>query len=243
VNTLEKKYKDALKSSDKIIVDLSDTAIKGNAVYGAFYIPWERLKKGKIKDALGLFLNGVRLYFNSHTKSSSDGWEKENLVLDDLYRCLDKYHVTGEEMQSAVKKYVKWNILERKGFKNCLEKLRNYGNPKETILFTKESSESADAAKNHLGFDRAISNKTTFHGDNTINGVELKMKTPEDRLTVLQKEAGNLEKAVVISNNGPDKRVLEGKVGLFIRYSRKGRKGEPCISNFEEFSRQLDDTD
>jgi hypothetical protein len=240
MTSLEKKYRDALKSSDKIIVDLSDTAIKGNAAYGAFYIPWERLKKGKIKDALSLFLNGLRLYATSHTKSVSDDWKKENLVLDDLYRCLDKYHVTGEEMQSAVKRYVKSRLFQRKGFKDCLEKLRNYGNTKETILFTKESSESAYAAKKHLGFDRAISNETTFHSNNTINGVKLKMVTPEDRLTVLQKEAGNLEKAVVISNNRPDERVLRGKVGLFIPFSRKGKIH---ISDFEKFSRQLNDSD
>lgn len=240
MNALEKDYKDALKSSDKIIVDLSGTAIKGNAAYGAFYIPLERLKKGKIKDALGLFLNGVRLYVTSHTKSSSDGWEKENLVLDDLYRCLDKYHVSEEEMQNGVKRYVKSRLFQRKGFKNCLEKLRNYGKPKETILFTKESSESADAAKNHLGFDKAISNETTFYRNNNINGVKLKMVTPEDRLTVLQKEAGNLEKAVVISNNRTDERVLADKVGLFIPFSRKG---EIHISNFEKFSKQLNDSD
>lgn len=240
MNTLEKEYKDALKSSNKIIVDLSDTAIKGNAAYGAFYIPWERLKKGKIKDALGLFLNGVKLYVTSHTKSSSDGWEKEILVLNELYQCLDRYGVTEEEMQSGVKRYVKSKLFQRKGFRDCLEKLRNYGNPKETILFTKESSESADAAKNHLGFDKTISNETTFHSDNTINGVNIKMVTPEDRLTVLQKEAGNLEKAVVISNNRPDERALRGKVGLFIPFSRKGKIH---ISDFEKFSKQLNDSD
>lgn len=234
------EYKDALKSSDKIIVDLSDTAFKGNPAYGAFYIPLERLKKGKIKDALSLFLNGVKLYVTSHTKLSSDGWEKENRVLDDLYRCLDKYHVSEEEMQNGVKRYVKSRLFQRKGFRDCLEKLRNYGNPKETILLTKESSESADAAKNHLGFDKAVSNETTLYSNNNINGVNIKMKTPEDRFTVLQKEAGNLEKAVVISNNRSDERVFEGKVGLFIPFSRKGKIH---ISDFEKFSRQLDDSD
>lgn len=241
MNTLEKKYKEALKSSDKIIVDLSDTAIKGNAAYGAFYIPWERLKKGKIKNALGLFLNGVKLYVKSHTKFSSDGWERENLVLNEFYQCLDKYSVAKEEMQSGVKKYVESRLFQRKGFKDCLEKLRSYGNPKETILFTKESSESADAAKNHLGFDRAISNETTFHADSTINGVKIKMITPEDRLKVLKKEVGNLEKAVVISNNRPDEKALRDKVGLFIPFSRKGETFH--ISDFEEFYRQLNDSD
>ena len=242
MNTLE-KYRDALRKSDKIIVDLSDTAIKGNAAYGAFYIPWERLKKGKIKDALSLFLNGVRLYVTSHTKSPSDGWEKENLVLADLYKCLDRHRVTKEEMQHGVEKYLNSRLFRRKGFEDCLKKLKNYGIPKETILFTKESSESADAAKNHLGFDRSISNETTIYPNNTINGVNFKMATPEDRLTVLQKEAGNLEKAVVISNNLSDKKVLKDRVGLFIPFSNKSRNGENHISSFEEFSRQLDDSD
>ena len=233
MNTLEKEYKDALKSSNKIIVDLSDTAIKGNAAYGAFYIPWERLKKGKIKDALGLFLNGVRLYVTSHITSD------ENLVLNELYQCLDKHHVAKEEMQHGTEKYVKSKLFQRKGFRDCFEKLRNYGNPKETILLTKESSESADAAKNYFGFDKAISNETTFYSNNNINGVKLKMVTPEDRLTVLQKEAGNLEKAIVISNNRTDERVLGGKVGLFIPFSREGKIH---ISDFEKFSKQLNDS-
>jgi hypothetical protein len=233
VNTLEKEYKDALKSSNKIIVDLSDTAIKGNAAYGAFYIPWERLKKGKIRNSLGLFLNGARLYVASHVCD-------ENLVLKNLYQCLDRYDVTEEEMQNGVKRYVESKLFQRKGFRDCLEKLKNYGNPKETILFTKESSESADAAKSHLGFDKAISNETILYSNNIINGVKFKMVTPEDRLTVLQKEAGNLEKAVVISNNHPDEKALGGKVGLFIPFSRKGKIH---ISDFEKFSKQLNDSD
>jgi hypothetical protein len=232
---VERQYLDYLKDSKKIVLDASDTIILGNAAYGAIFIPLERAKKGRLKDAAGLFLNGLRLYAKSKLKSPNNGWEKENMVLDDLYRVLDRYHVTREEMEKATERYVNSRLFQQKGCKDCLEKLRNYGNKKELILFTRESKESADAVKKHFSLDKAISQITKYKPDNTINDVEFVMKTPEDRLSVLKERVGT--DVVMISDNDGDRKVLEGSVGLYIS---KSNKGDVHFNNWKDLSKQLD---
>jgi hypothetical protein len=227
---------DYLWQSDKIGIDGSDTAIVGNVSYGAIYVPLERLKRGKIKDAAGLFLNGIRLYVkNKLTKEPNNGWEKENVILDDLYNVLDRYHVTREEMENATMRYVNSRLFQQRGFEKCLHKLRNFGSKKEIILFTRESSESAKALKNRYGMDRSISQITKYKPDNTINEVSFLFKTPHDRYKMFRKHIGDA--GVMISDNNGDRREMEGRIGLFIT---KGNSGDANIKNFNELSKQLD---
>lgn len=182
------------------------------------------------------------MYVTCHLKSPCDGWERENAVLEDLYKCLDKYHVTKDEMERATEKYLNIKLFQRNGFKECMENLKNFGKKKKLLLFTRESSESAKAAKNYFNnFDETVSNVTKYHSDGTINGVNLRMKTPEDRLKVLE-EVSDLKQVLMISNNKGD-RVCEGKVGMFIPFSKKAEKGKIHIKDFREFSKQLERPD
>jgi len=240
--TLEQYQREVLENSKVVVVDLSDTTVNGNVSYGAFYLVKEKAKKGKLLDAIRLGLNGIRIYAVSHLPkifSSLDEWDRENRTLEDLYRCFDEHGIKKEEMEKAAKGYIE--RLENPGAKGFLEKIRNLGEEKKLYLLTRESSECAEAAQDHFGFDRCISNITRFKGGGIINDVQIIMKKPEDKLDILQgelkKDGLGLKDVVMISDNPEDPHVFKGEVGLFITY-RNG-KGELNINNYREFERQL----
>ncbi|NIM46980.1 MAG: hypothetical protein GTN40_02365 [Candidatus Aenigmarchaeota archaeon] len=241
---LKQYHRETLENSKAVVVDLSDTTVNGNASYGAFYLPWKKAKEGKILDALRLGLNGIRIYAVSHLPkrfSSSSEWDRENQTLKDVYQCLDKCGIKGEEMEEAAGKYIKSKMFRIPGAKSFLQRIRNFGERKKVYLLTRESSECAKAAKNHFGFDKCISNITRLNKSGIINDVQIIMKKPEDKPSLLQKELEKdglgLKDVVMISDNPEDPDVFKGEVGLFVTY-RNG-KGELNINDYREFERQL----
>jgi hypothetical protein len=58
--TLQQYHIDVIKNAKAVVVDLSDTIVKGNASYGAFYTVGNKLKKGKFLDAIKLGSHGIR---------------------------------------------------------------------------------------------------------------------------------------------------------------------------------------
>ena len=245
--TLKQYHIETLKNSKAAVVDLSDTAVKGNASYCAFLLPWEKAKNGKLLDALRLGLNGIRIYGVSLLKrlSNSNEWDSENRILEDVYRCLDRCGIKGEEMEEAAGKYIKSKMFRIPGAKGFLQRIKNFGEKKELILLTRESSECARAAQDYFGFDECISNVTRLNRSGIINDVQIIMKKPEDKLSLLRRELEEdgleLKDVVMISDNPEDPKLFKGEVGLFITY--KNGKGELNIKDYREFERQLINSD
>ncbi|NIO44387.1 MAG: hypothetical protein GTN36_02425 [Candidatus Aenigmarchaeota archaeon] len=239
--TLEQYQREALENSKAVVVDLSDTTIKGNASYGAFGTIWDKLKEGKFLDALKLGAHGLKIYTRSRLRRFSDlsDWDFENYLLEDLHQCLDKYGVKRGEMKKWAGRYIKF--FENPGAKNFLDRIRNFGENKKVILLTRESSECAEAAEGHFGFDSCISNITRLRPNGIINDVQIIMKGPEYKLSLLQEELEKdgirLEDVVMISDNPEDPYIFKGKVGLFATYNNG--KGEINIDDYRKFEKQL----
>ncbi|MFH1473600.1 MAG: hypothetical protein ABIE55_01770 [Candidatus Aenigmatarchaeota archaeon] len=236
---LEPFYKDKIRDAEVVAVDLDDTLINGNACYGAFYIVWDRLKKGKIVNAIKLGAHGIRLYAESHLRRDSTEWDRENYFLKELYRVLGNYDVTSEEMKKYSGIYIK--SMQNRGAKNFLGRIRNFGEKKKMILITRESEECADAAKEYFNFDEAISNKTKSKEGGKIDRVEIIIKGPQDGLKLLRKslkkENVNPGKAMHISDNPPDSLVYKDNIGIFATYKRKN--GNMIIDDFQKFEKAL----
>jgi phosphoserine phosphatase len=231
-------HKEKIRDGKIVVLDLDDTIIKGNVSYGAFYTVWDRLKKGKVSDALKMGVHGLRIYVESHLRRGSCEWDKKNYILEELGGVLSKYGVSGDEMEECAGKYMK--LFRIAGAKDAVRKLKNYGEKKRMILLTREPDVCARAAKRHFGFDSYISNTAKLNGGK-IKGIDIDIKKPEDDLNLLKKEIeGNgleLEDAVVISDNPEAHDVFKGKVGLFITY--KNGNGDLNIDNYENFEKSL----
>jgi hypothetical protein len=221
VNKLNEYQSEAFKNADKVIVDLTDTLIKGKALYGAVLVLKDKLKKGRFKDAAKLALGAGRIYVASHltgkSKSPYDHWDLDNRFLEDVYLCLDHAHVEKRELDGAIEKYLGLRFIQNNG-KEFVSKAMNYGGKKKKmVLLTREAENSADAAKKIYGFDIALSNNVKYRGPNmAINDANIIIKEPEDKLKVLEDKVGDISTAVVVSSNPEDTEVYRGKIGILL---------------------------
>ena len=220
VNKLNEYQSEAFKNADKVIIDLTDTLIKGKALYGAVLVLKDKLKKGKFKDAAKLTLGASKYYVASHltgrSKSPYDHWDLDNRFLEGVYLCMDHANVEEKELDDAIEKYLGLKFIQNNG-KEFVSKARNYGKKKKVILLTREAENSAKAVKKMYDFDDAFHNNVRYRGLNrTINDAEIIIKKPEDKLKILKNGIGDISTSVVVSSNPEDPEVYKGKIGLLL---------------------------
>jgi hypothetical protein len=243
VNRLGDIEREAIDESSDIVYDVSDTMFSGNPAYGPVILIPHYLRNGEVHKALGLAKKALKLYLMNHARAISNGQDESNIqTIDEEYQYLDELGTEKGLLERCIDWYVNNPLFQRKGLDECNEEFRKRGKRLGAITF--ESSETADATKKRHKLDYVISNVTKYFPTGTVNGIDFKMRTPNDRPRALEEKIGpdRMKKAVLITNNKTDWKAFEGKVGIVIPFS-KSRKGEFCIDNYKKFLKQLQDAD
>jgi len=238
--------KDAIKESCCISTDLDKTLIGSRVAEASFSLIKNEITERHYSNVARGIIEGLGIYVGTALlkRWGSSELEAENWGLQTLHKVLNDTKIRKETIQKIAKEYI--GKHEMPGARNCLQALRNFGEPKKVIIYTRSGSIFAEPAARFFGADDYISNRTIYMEERFVNNAQILIRSPENLLDLVESKLKEhdleLKDSLVIGDSEPDT-VFKGHVKAFLASPKAKEKvrriADFSIEDYRIFGRQI----